>query len=102
MEIKEIKRGEGITELRMVPDGDPMEVKRIHIRRKKQNDDIAEVTFIIGMVMTIMGLLFGTILVQFEAVYVLYWITSMGLVAFSSHVSGIKRATKKTTDVGKQ
>lgn len=102
MEIKEINRGNGITELRMVPDGDPMEVKRIHIRRKKQANDIAEITFLVGMVMTIMGLLFGTILVQFEAVYVLYWIVSMSLVAFSAHVSGIRRATKKTTAVGKQ
>ncbi len=87
--IREINRGEGITQLIEWPE--EMEVKRIHVRKlRKDTSDRDEAILISAIIMAVIGLLFGTVLLQYEAVYIVYWLITIALIFYSAHAVGLR------------
>lgn len=84
--IREIHRGNGLTEIGDYPEH--MEIKRIHVRRKYKENPMDDFLFLFGLACFALLLCFGVPILQAsEAVYVLLlvsMIVSLMTVAFRS------------------
>lgn len=90
--IKEINRGEGLTQLIEWPE--EMEVKRIHIqkRHKVEESPLDDVLFILGIILFTVMLCFGVVILQTsEIAYVLILVAMLMCLMTVAYRSGTKR-----------
>lgn len=88
--IKEVNRGNGLTEIIDWPE--EMQVQRIHIRRKVKENPMDDVLFILGIILGTVMMCFGvTILQASEAVYVVLLVATMADLMYLAYRAGEKR-----------
>lgn len=88
--IKEVNRGEGITQLIDWPE--EMQIQRIHIRRKYKESPIDDILFILGLVLFTLLLCFGVPILQAsEIAYVLILVAMVVCLMTVAFRSGKKR-----------
>lgn len=88
--IREIHRGNGLTEIGDYPEH--MEIQRIHIRRKYKESPIDDILFILGLVLFTLLLCFGVPILQAsEIAYVLILVAMLVCLMTVAYRSGTKR-----------
>lgn len=90
--IKEVNRGEGLTQLLDWPE--QMEVKRIRIRKKHKVEEspLDDVLFLVGLFLFVILFCFAVPLVQYsELLYMLLLVVAVGCLMTVAFRSGKKR-----------
>ena len=90
--IKEVNRGEGLTQLLDWPE--TMEVKHIHIRKKRKVEEspLDDVLFLVGLFLLTVIFCFAVPLVQYsEPVFLLMLAVAVGCLMTVAYRSGKKR-----------
>lgn len=90
--IKEVNRGEGITQLIDWPE--EMQIQRIHVRRRYRVEEspLDDIAFVLGIVLFTVMLCFGVVILQAsELTYIVLLVSTMADLMYLAYRAGKKR-----------
>lgn len=90
--IKEVRRGEGMTQLIDWPE--EMQIQRIHVRRRYRVEEspLDDFAFILGIILFTVMLCFGVVILQAsEMTYIVLLVSTMADLMYLAYRAGKKR-----------
>lgn len=90
--IKEVRRGEGMTQLIDWPE--EMQIQRIHVRKryKVEENPLDDVAFMLGIILFTVMLCFGVVILQAsELTYIVLLVSTMADLMYLAFRAGKKR-----------